>query len=573
MLISSPGTPSSTPSSFSLPLPRLWRESGASLTVPSPWKAVSLACLCAVAAAFTLLSSLRGLLDQWRSDDLKSMGLLVPFISFALILRALRATGWRTDGTWWGFALLSTLASVLFLRDQSLVMLTLGKDWLMQLPPLPVVAVLYALGLVLLIGGRTLLRAAWFPVLFMLAVIPVPQFFSHRVDLPLQHVSATVARGFARFLGEKLTPDHLRLMFTPDFGMFIAPGCNGIRGAVTLGLAAIVIAHVYRFRWYLIAPVTAGAVLLGYLFNFLRLCLLVVYYKIALPYPWLQERARGADLLLGGLLFVLALSGFFAVADRLRRPPSSATPAPLGPAPLGPAFFNSGKLMYRTIAMIGLAAVFGVDAIHAQHTAGAHVAQLPPMPAQLGNYRLVRTYQDTLLDGVVVYTWGEYAAAGPTPAASHGPTPTSASGPHIALGFAPELDVHDAEICHIARGEEPTSHAQLTVPTAGGDVALVGATYNNGTTQSLEASTVCDGGQCGQWTHTAGNATLVYAHPHRSVPMQWAPNRPVPVLIKVENAQAYLPVSVIGPDMTAQLKLFLAEVNLAEIAGQFRRAR
>lgn len=556
MLISSPGTPSS----FSLPLPRLWRESGASPTAPSPWKAVSLACLCAVAAAFTLLSSLRGLLNQWRSDDLKSMGLLVPFISFALILRALHSIGWRTEGTWWGFALLSTLASSLFLRDQSLVMLTLGKGWLMQLPPLPVVAVLYALGLVLLIGGRTLLRAAWFPVLFMLAVIPVPQFFSHRVDLPLQHVSATVARGFAGLLGEKLTPDHLRLMFTPDFGMFIAPGCNGIRGAVTLGLAAIVIAHVYRFRWYLIAPVTAGAVLLGYLFNFLRLCLLVVYYKIALPYPWLQERARGADLLLGGLLFVLALSGFFAVADRLRRPPSS-NPR-LRP---DPAFSSSRGFHLRSLAMIGLAAVFAIDAIHPQHTAGAHVSQLPPMPAQLGNYRLVRTFQDTLLDGVVVYTWGEYAAPGPTPG--------SAPGPHVALGFAPELDVHDAEICHIARGEEPTSHAQLTVPTAGGDVTLVGATYNNGTTQSLEASTVCDGGQCGQWTHTAGSATLVYAHPHRSLPMQWAPNRPVPVLIKVENAQAYMPVSVIGSDMTAQLKSFLAAVNLAELAGQFRRGR
>ncbi len=550
---------SGAPSSFSLPTSRPWREPGASLAAPLPWSSISLACLCAVAAALALPNSVRALLDQWRSDDLKSMGLLVPFISFALILRAWRSTGWRTEGTWWGFALLACLASTLFLRDQTLVILTLGKGWLMQLPPLPLVAILYALGLVLLIGGRTLLRAAWFPVLFMAAVIPVPRFFSHRVDLPLQHVSAAVARGFARLLGEKLTPDHLRLMFTPDFGMFIAPGCNGIRGAVTLGLAAVVVAYVYRFRWYMVAPVVAGAVLLGYLFNFVRLCLLVLYYRVALPYPWLQERARGADLLLGGLLFVLALSGFFALAERLRQPAPPLSPLRLDPIPSG-----SRSFPLRAFALVGLAAIFSVDALHAQRVAGAHARPLPPMPAQLGAFRLVRTYQDTLLDGVVVYAWGEYAAPDPAPG-----TP----GAHVALGFAPELDIHDAEICHIARGEEPTSHNGFSVSTVGGDVALVGATYNNGTTQSLEASTVCDGAQCGQFTHATGPATLVYAHPHRTLPMQWAPTRPVPVLIKVEHAQAYLPLDVVGPEMTAQLKSFLANVNLAELASQFRLER
>ena len=58
----------------------------------------------------------------------------------------------------------------------------------------------------------------------MAAVIPVPHVFSSAVDLPLQHASATVARAFAHALGQPLTQDKLRLMFTPDFGMFIAPG-------------------------------------------------------------------------------------------------------------------------------------------------------------------------------------------------------------------------------------------------------------------------------------------------------------------------------------------------------------
>ena len=65
-------------------------------------------------------------------------------------------------------------------------------------------------------------------------------------------------------------------MFTPNFGMYIAPGCNGIRGAVTMGYIALITGYVFRFRRSTHLLTVAGAVLLGYMLNFLRLCLLVV---------------------------------------------------------------------------------------------------------------------------------------------------------------------------------------------------------------------------------------------------------------------------------------------------------
>ena len=536
-----------------------------------PWTVALTGTLCAGAGLFTLSHSVLLLLGQWRSDDLKSVGLLVPFVAWALILRDWRSIGWNTEGSWWGFALLAGLAALMFLRDQTLLIVTVGKDWLLQVPPLPLVAILYALALVLLLGGTRLLRVAWFPVLFMAAVIPVPQTFSRRVDLPLQHASAAVARSFAHLLGERLTPDHLRLMFTPDFGMFIAPGCNGIRGAVTLGLAAVVVAYLYRFRWFIAAPIVAGAVLLGYLFNFVRLCLLVVYYKIALPYPWLQDRAKGADYLIGGALFVLALYVFFGVADRLRRDTKNSpyalaasgadTWAPSHEDPRWPA-----PLFVHTAALVALAAVFGFDAVHAQRVASMARAPLPPMPLQLGGYRLVRTYQDTLTDGVVVYAWGEYA-----PPTEPSRAMTGQATAHIAVGISPEMDVHDTEVCHLARGEDPTSHSELLTQTAGGEVALVAATYNNGTVQTLEASTVCDGGTCRQFAQTTGNTTVIYARPHRTLPLQHAPTRPVPLLLKVESADAVSPAAVIGPQLAEQLKTFLRGVDLTTMVQPFRQ--
>lgn len=347
--------------------------------------AIALACLCAAVGVFTVYPSARMLMAIWRDDPLKSMGAMVPFVSAAMILRCWRRIDWDMEGSSWGLVLLAASSVVVFLQAQTLFVVLVHKNWLLQLPPLPLVAVLYAASLVLLVGGRKLLREAWFPVLFMWAVIPVPQSFTKRIDLPLQHASATVARGFAHMLGETLTQDKLRLMFTPEFGMFIAPGCNGIRGSITLGMAALVVGYLYRFRWYVLGPVVAGAVLLGYLFNFLRLCLLVVWYKIALPHPWMQAHSKQADYCIGGTLFVLALSLFFMLANRLRQEEPLRTPK----SSSAEAFRVPAAFLWRASAVLLLGAIFAADAVHTIHAESLNeaVAEPQPLPEQLGGGR------------------------------------------------------------------------------------------------------------------------------------------------------------------------------------------
>ena len=503
------------------------------------------------------------LLSIWSNDALKSMGMVVPFVAAALILRAWRHIGWETDGTWWGFGLLALASALVFIREQTLLIVVVHGDWSLQLPPLPLVAVVYAASLVLLFGGMRLLRAAWFPVLLMWAVIPVPETFANRIDLPLQHAAASIARGFAHLLGEQLTQDKLRLMFTPQYGMFIAPGCNGIRGAVTLGLAALIVSYLYRFRPIVFAPVVAGAVLLGYLFNFLRLCLLVVYYKLTLHLPWFQQRARNADFLIGGTLFVCALSVFFAAANRLRRDPEETLPA-MPDEPLQPPTHPAGY-MARVAAVLVLSAVFAVDAsrqIRAEHLNEMQLAP-PPLPAQIGDWQRVRTWNDTEINGWIVYTWGEYA--GP-------PAAPGAPQPHVSLGISPRLDRHDAEICHVARGEDPIWRGQITAASPAGSLAFAGALYNNGVTQKLEASTTCSSGACQQYSESNKHVTLVTARPEGRLPME-SSLRPVPVLMKVETLDTLLPRDQAEAQLQATLAAFLREANLPAITEPYARLR
>jgi exosortase J len=411
--------------------------------------------------------------------------------------------------------------------------------------------------MVLLFGGRRLLRAAWFPVLLMWAVIPVPQTFSRYVDLPLQHIGATVARGFAHLIGAKLSTQDLNILFTPKFGMFIAPGCDGLRGSITLGLVAIVVAYVYRFRWYIFAPVVIGAVLLGYVFNLLRLCSLVIYDRTAVTFPALQAHEQLADHIVGGCLFLIAAFLFFTLIEKLRRTPEDVNAAPAEEKPsLGPA---AVPYLAKVMAILVLSAVFGLEALHTARVeaqSATNAATPPPMPQHIGNFSLVRTWSEGLVDGTVVYVWGEYE------------TP---DGTHVSLGISPELGVHDAEVCHIARGENPTWHGQIEVPSAQGALALTAATYNDGQVQKLEASTVCDGGICKQYSQTNQRFTVVYAKPHRTLPLQADTTRPVPVLLKVETSDTSSPVNEVEPKLAAGLQEFLKSADLVGLTVPYSR--
>jgi exosortase J len=216
-----------------------------------------------------------------------------------------------------------------------------------------------------------------------------------------------------------------------------------------------------------------------------------------------------------------------------------------------------------------MAAVFGVDVLHERQVDAAAQATAqpqPPLPAQIGRYRLVRSWNDTLLDGIVVYHWGEYVAPG---------GPAGTDGVHISLGISPEMGVHDAEVCHIARGEDPTWHGQIESPSASGTVALTAATYNDGITQRLEASTVCDKGSCGQYSQDFGrpgqHISLVYARPHRGAPLEPDATRPVPVLLKVESQDVLAPVGAAEQEMAATVTAFLKDADLVGITAPYAR--
>ncbi|WP_281245508.1 exosortase J [Granulicella pectinivorans] len=522
----------------------------------SPFQAAGIASFLALSGIVCVWSTVMALRDLWLGDALKSIGMVVPLVSFLLILRVWRSLGWELEGTWWGLVLLVVTAATVLVRQSTILIFVFSPQWSVVIPPHAMVAFAYGSAMVLLFGGTKLYRASLFPLFLLWLVNPVPHVFNVLVDLPLQHASAHVARAFAIALGQPLTPDQLSLMFTPEFGMFIAPGCNGIRGAVTMGLISLVAGYLYRFRLLPHVLMVAAAVLLGYLFNFVRLCTLVIYYIIALHFPRLQNHGEMADYYIGGALFLIGTMLLLLAMRRAGRVTSLTLPPAAG-AP----FTTTPRSFYLRAAAVAVLIVFmGIPLARAMMApVPASITDATPasFPARVGNYQLTRTWADTLSGGVILYQWGEY-------------TP-DAGGVRIQIAVSPILGPHDTLICHTARGEDPLWHGQLTLPSAGSPIAFSGSFFNDGATQYLEATTLCNGTACGEFSSALPHFGFVYSKPDPGAFLNRSPQRPIPILLRAETLDTTTAPDVARQKLTESLRSFIAYTDLAVFTQPYRQ--
>lgn len=525
----------------------------------SPGLAAAAACVLAVLGLSTIWSALQYLWAMWTTDALKSIGMVVPVVSFVLVLRVWRSLGWELDGSWWGLALLVATSALVRLREQTVMLLVLSPQWTLTVPPHSLVVFAYGAGLVLLFGGTRLLRAALFPLLLLFAVNPVPHVFNVFVDLPLQRASAHVARAFAMALGQPLSPDKLRLMFTPEFGMFIAPGCNGIRGAVTMGLIALVAGYLYRFRWRAHLLVVLGAVALGYLFNFVRLCVLVLFYLVALHFPPLQGRAENADYLIGAALFFIAVFLLYTAIQWL-----SAGHAPMlqlhrtvHEAETVPRSFLPRAAALSVLVLFGLVSVaHGHRTPNLPAAAAAEDRSRGVFPQHAGRYALVRVWNEELMAGTLLFHWAEYAPEG--------------GGTHINIGVSPVLGAHDTMVCHSARGEDPIWHGEQQFATASEPISFNTSLFNDGAVEYVEATTLCNGTSCGEYASPRKHFGIVWSRPQVDSLLSGEPGRPIPILLRAESIDTTLPPAVARQQLSGDLASFLSGIRLDALTAPYR---
>ena len=491
----------------------------------------------------------------WTTDPLKSIGMLIPPASLVLTLLVWRKTGWEMRGTSWGLGVICMAFVLSLLRQKFLLSATVGAASVSVVPiSLPVY--LYASGVVLLFAGTRVWRAAWFPLGLLLLSQPVPGISNGLIDLPLQSISAHVARSFATLIGFAPTTPQLRLMFSPDFGMFIAPGCDGMRGAVTMGYIALLLGYLKRVPLYRWIAYVAGAVLLGYLFNFIRLCVLVLYYRAALGHPALESVAKQADYGIGSCLFLVAMFLFLGIARR-EQPVSVPQPA-IQARPSSRIQLVVLRSAAMAVTVLVALSVSSSALKFGQKSPSIPVALADRMPSQIGAFARTRAWEEQI-GGTTVEENAAYAAPG---------------SDEVILGvwLSPLSGLHDATRCWLARGLQPDTLTTRPFVIAGGDsVPLNTGLYSDGITESIVVNAVCTPLSCSQFQHAASThwAGFLSLDPQTREAAA-SGTHSVSIMVRIDRLHASAPKSENYNLLSAEAQKFIAGLDPTSLSKAFQ---
>ena len=523
-------------------------DSGQSAVVP-PVIWCSIAVLAAI-GCFGIGRELTVLWTIWTTDPLRSIGMLIPPASIVLTLRVWRQHDWELRGTWWGLPVI-TLSFLLSLLRQKAFLMAVAGGATVSFIPISLPVYVYGSGVVLLFAGARVWRGAWFPLCLLLLSQPVPSFFNGLIDIPLQNLSARVARSFATLIAFRPTTPELRLMFSPDFGMFIAPGCDGIRGAVAMGYGALILGYLKRVSIYRWIAYVSGAALLGYLFNFARLCVLVLYYRVALGHPALENFAKWADYGIGSGLFLIAALLFLRLERRKQNTPVPSRIPSAGPAP------PVRNFVFQCVVFAAvLFAALSLPSSAAQHRPALSPDSLAArMPKQIGSFSLTRTWYEKQGSTIAVQA-GAYSAPGDD---------------EITLGVwvAPLSYLHDAQACWLARGLEPDSLTFRSFAVSGGEtLPLHTGFYSDGVTDSIVVNAICTPVSCAQFQQAAPGTHLglLFLKPE----IAGTGSHPVPIMVRIDKLRSDTPKAVAYSQLSSEAQHFLSGVDMKGLSRSFQ---
>jgi exosortase J len=518
--------------------------------------------LLAIAGSLGFYLQLPKLWEIWTTDPLRSIGMIILPTSIVLILYVWRQSDWELRGSWWGLVLVA-LAFAPIVSARRLEFFWLVRGVRVNFIPSVLPIYLYAGGILLLFAGVRVWRAAWFPLALLLCIQPVPDAFVHFLDLPMQDVSAFIARSFANLLGFSPTNGELlRLMFAPNFGMFIAPGCDGMRGAVTLGYGALILGFLKRLSLLRWSIYVVGALLLGHLCNLIRLCGLVLYYRVAVGHSALEDAAKQADYVIGALLFCLAALLFWIVF-RNEGEAGTASIAPNSKERIRAS--DRENTYWKTIVLALFVLVAMVSAGRAIQISSEKLAFAMRrgeisgtelngrMPTQVGTYRLVRVWQQQQAGALVLETAVfEKAQSG-----------------EIEVGIWLAPSEHSIQESLMTHGENPKLRAVTRFTTAAGRIVPFSmALYDDGITDTLTGDTYCSPSACqlGSFKPKEGLHLAIT----KSVEQTPRGKRVVPIFFKLQvphtdsgSESAYKASSIECED-------FLSHLDLTQLSQSFQ---
>jgi len=251
-----------------------------------------------VLAALVYGDALRTLWLTWQTNANYSHGALIPPIAaFVFWAERKRFARSATMGSLWALAavglalavhVVSIRAGVFMAQGYSLVLLVAG-----------VIALFY--------GGRAL-RAVWFPVAYLVFMLPMPPLLMNAVSFRLKVFAARAGSALAIKLGIPLARVGMTIHM-PAGSLRIADPCSGLRSLIALMALGALFGYFSRGPAWKRIALFLSAVPIAVAANIVRITLLC-----GVAHVWGIDTALGFFHDVSGIIiFIIALIGLFIV--------------------------------------------------------------------------------------------------------------------------------------------------------------------------------------------------------------------------------------------------------------------
>jgi exosortase len=269
------------------------------LAALSLWQVAILAAL----ALWLYGPTLVHLVGQWWHDPNFSHGFFVPlFSAFVLWQERQRVTQLSLQPAWSGLALLALGLAILILGQMGAELFLARFSLLILLA-----------GLLVLFLGWNYLRALFFPLAFLILMIPIPAIVFNQITFPLQLLASRVAAEVLPWLGVPVLREG-NVIVLPSMALEVAEACSGIRSLMSLATLAIIYGYLLERKLVVRVVLAVASVPIAVAANSLRIVgtgLLVQY--------WDPDKAEGFfHAFSGWLIFVVSLLMLYLLHRLLR---------------------------------------------------------------------------------------------------------------------------------------------------------------------------------------------------------------------------------------------------------------
>ena len=208
----------------------------------------------------------------WYSTPDYGHGFFVPiFAGFLLWQRQEMVDPWPDRGTWWGIPFFVVFALVRWFN----LFLNYERDIDSLLP--------FLVGVTLVLGGWRALRWAWPSILFLIFMVPLPDFLAAALGRNLQHVATRMSEYVLQTVGIPAITlgegSNVIQLTRPEDQLEVARSCSGLRMMVLFFAVCVGTSLVLRAPLWKKIILIVSAVPIAIVSNVLRIVLTGLLYE------------------------------------------------------------------------------------------------------------------------------------------------------------------------------------------------------------------------------------------------------------------------------------------------------